>query len=55
MLSDCEKCWETPCKCGYDYKDWTEEALVRFILNILTYKEKGSSIYILSQVMEIKK
>ncbi len=19
-LSDCEKCWETPCMCGHDYK-----------------------------------
>ena len=19
MMSDCEKCWETPCICGYDY------------------------------------
>lgn len=21
-LSDCPKCWETPCCCGYEYKDW---------------------------------
>lgn len=21
MLSDCVKCWETPCVCGHDYKD----------------------------------
>lgn len=26
-LSDCPKCWNTPCDCGYDYKDWSVEAL----------------------------
>ena len=22
-LSDCEMCWNTPCTCGYKYKDWS--------------------------------
>ncbi|AEH03641.1 hypothetical protein AVT69_gp216 [Pseudomonas phage PhiPA3] len=26
-LSDCYQCWETPCKCGHDYMDWTEKDL----------------------------
>lgn len=26
-MSDCVKCWDTPCRCGHDYKDWTEKAL----------------------------
>lgn len=26
-LSDCEKCWETPCACGLGYRDWTPERL----------------------------
>jgi len=21
-LSDCLKCWDTPCTCGHEYKDW---------------------------------
>ena len=21
-MSDCPKCWNTPCDCGHDYKDW---------------------------------
>jgi hypothetical protein len=26
-MSDCIKCWDTPCRCGHDYKDWSEKAL----------------------------
>lgn len=22
-LSDCEKCWNTPCDCGWEYRDWS--------------------------------
>ena len=21
-LSDCPKCWDTPCTCGHEYRDW---------------------------------
>lgn len=30
-LSDCEKCWETPCCCGHDYKDWDKDRLEKQI------------------------
>ena len=26
-MSDCLKCWETPCRCGYDYRDWSSESI----------------------------
>lgn len=26
-LSDCPKCWDTPCTCGHGYKDWSRERL----------------------------
>ena len=26
-LSDCEKCWDTPCTCGWDYRNWSIEGL----------------------------
>ncbi len=29
-MSDCEKCYETPCICGYSYGTWTLERLKDF-------------------------
>ena len=26
-LSDCEKCWETPCCCGWEYRNWSKKQL----------------------------
>lgn len=26
-LSDCEKCWDTPCTCGWDYRNWTKKEI----------------------------
>ena len=25
-LSDCEKCWDTPCTCGHYWRNYSEEA-----------------------------
>ena len=36
-MSDCSKCWETPCVCGYAYRNYTPETnrkLAATILNI---------------------
>lgn len=30
-LSDCPKCWDTPCTCGYEYRDWSDEQMMRVI------------------------
>jgi hypothetical protein len=34
-LSDCVKCWDTPCSCGYGYRSWSLPQLVslRDVLN----------------------
>jgi len=40
-LSDCIKCWDTPCECGWDYRDWTTGRLIEFrtmIETIIRYK-----------------
>lgn len=42
-MSDCEKCYNTPCTCGWEYKHWSEEALesqIEMLENILKFKQK---------------
>ena len=39
-MSDCEKCWETPCSCGWDYRNWSKERL-RKLIEVLKYVESG--------------
>lgn len=31
MLSDCARCWETPCSCGHEYQSWSTLELTEFI------------------------
>lgn len=31
-LSDCEKCWDTPCTCGYKYESWSPQELQAHII-----------------------
>ena len=37
-LSDCDHCWETPCVCGYNYKDWANERVAEMINALLKYR-----------------
>jgi len=37
-LSDCPKCWATPCECGYEYKEYNNERMFEFIKSIMNYK-----------------
>ncbi len=30
-MSDCPKCWETPCRCGNEYRHLSAEELRRLI------------------------
>ena len=39
-LSDCPECWNTPCTCGYEYKNETNEDLARIISAMLLYKSE---------------
>ncbi len=34
-LSNCEKCWETPCVCGWQYRNYTLTARLKLAANIL--------------------
>ena len=39
-LSDCEKCWDTPCTCGYGYTQMTDEQFCEFIKSLVKGREK---------------
>ena len=34
-LSDCVKCWDTPCTCGYDYKDYSKRRRIELASVVL--------------------
>ena len=39
-MSDCEKCWDTPCCCGWNYKKWSDEIFDKFIKDIVEGRRK---------------
>lgn len=48
-ISDCEKCWETPCECGHGYRFWSTnrlEAQIKMLQKVLEQKreEKDADI-----------
>ena len=46
-MSDCPKCWDTPCTCGYGYRKWTEEALrdqIRMLSDVLKEKIESKNV-----------
>lgn len=34
-LSDCEKCWDTPCTCGHEYRDYSTGQMIEWIRGII--------------------
>jgi len=41
-LSDCIKCYDTPCECGWEYRGWTVERLdgyVKMLNNVIMFKK----------------
>jgi hypothetical protein len=51
-LSDCEKCWDTPCTCGHDYRDWSKDKLIEFVVSVVSKHPKQEQIRIMSAVLE---
>lgn len=40
MMSDCIKCWETPCRCGWDYRKLNKDSRFQLASVILGVDEK---------------
>lgn len=51
-LSDCEKCWDTPCTCGWDYRNWSKERLEIFIQGVLSMHPKETQKEIIQKIKE---
>ena len=43
-MSDCEKCWDSLCTCGWEYRHWTPgkvEALIATLFEVLDRRRRG--------------
>lgn len=52
-MSDCEKCWSTPCCCGWQYRNYSEFDLAEYIANITEYRSKEDAKKIILRALEI--
>jgi hypothetical protein len=43
-LSDCERCWETPCVCGWEYRNYSNDKIKEMIKAIIKYKDNKEEI-----------
>lgn len=51
-LSDCIKCWSTPCECGHDYKSDSKEWMAHWIANITFGRNADEAEEILLEALE---
>jgi hypothetical protein len=41
-LSDCPRCWDTPCSCGHEYYGWSRERILNQIAMMAqVFREKS--------------
>lgn len=50
-MSSCIKCWDTPCTCGYDYRNYDVEKLVDFLSSVLSYHDKEVKLRVLNRLV----
>jgi len=51
-MTDCIKCWDTPCTCGYDYRDYPIKKAANLIAVVLKYRSKEDQKEILKIAMD---
>jgi len=52
-MSDCAICWETPCQCGWEYKDNSAENLSKHIAKITQFRTKEQAKAIIERALNI--
>lgn len=40
-MSDCIKCWDSPCCCGYEYRNWSKDVRLSQAAVILGIDERS--------------
>ena len=43
-LSDCEKCWDTPCTCGWEYREYSKAYFIK-MRNMFQQLIDGTHLY----------
>jgi len=49
-LSDCDKCWETPCKCGWEYRNSPLEIRLKLSAAILGIPEESLAALVSGEI-----
>jgi hypothetical protein len=54
-MSDCIMCWDTPCTCGWGYRNYSKERLANIIARITQYRSKEEAASILDEAIQVVK
>jgi predicted RNA-binding protein with PIN domain len=50
-LSDCSRCWDTPCTCGHYFRNYSVEAVTKHVVSVVAGKEKETALEILEKAI----
>jgi hypothetical protein len=51
-MSDCVKCWDTPCTCGYEYRNYSKRSRIKLAAAILGVHHEALEIRVRSMLHE---
>lgn len=54
-MSDCEKCWDTPCNCGWDYRDYSKDQAAELVAAVVSNFSDVDVVEVLRLAAEIRK